>query len=103
MLFKYWIGRWRQRRRRIPSFFTPEIAAPVEACRVSVDDAGLWMRRISQRLAEQAFCRSGIAQPREHKVDHGAGGVDGSAEKTPTALDTNVGLITRQDLWLGLR
>ena len=29
MLFKYWTGRWRQRCRRIPSFFTPEIATPL--------------------------------------------------------------------------
>ena len=51
------------------------------------------MRRIRQRLAEQAFGRSGIAQPREHEVDRGAGGIDGSVEVAPTALDTNVGLI----------
>ena len=28
MLFTYWTGRWRQRRRRMPSFFTPAIAEP---------------------------------------------------------------------------
>ena len=51
------------------------------------------MRRISERLAEQAFGRSGIAQAREHEVDRGAGGIDGSVEVAPTALDTNVGFI----------
>ena len=51
------------------------------------------MRRSRQRLAEQALGRSGIAQPREHEVDRGAGGIDGSVEVAPTTLDTNVGLI----------
>ena len=51
------------------------------------------MRRISQRLAEQAFGRRGMAQPREHEVDRRAAGIDGSVEVAPTALDTNVGLI----------
>ena len=51
------------------------------------------MRRIRQRLAEQAFSRSGIAKPREREVDRGPGGIDGSVEVAPTALDTNVGLI----------
>ena len=55
-------------------------------------------------LAEQAFGRRGMAQPREHEVDRGAAGIDGSVEVAPTALDTNVGLIdTPQDLWVGLR
>ena len=49
----------------------------VEACRVRVDDAGLRMRRIRQRLAEQTFGRRGIAEPREHEVDRGSGGIDG--------------------------
>ena len=65
----------------------------VEACLVGVDNPGLWMRRISQRLGEQAFGRRGIAQAREHEVDRGAGGIDGSVEVAPTALGTNVGLI----------
>ena len=60
---------------------------------VRIDNPGLWMRRIRQRLAEQAFGRSGIAQPREHEVDRGSGGIDGSVEVAPTPLDTNVGLI----------
>ena len=51
------------------------------------------MRRIRQRLAEQAFGRSGIAQPREHEVDRGSGGIGGSIEVAPATLDTNVGLI----------
>ena len=51
------------------------------------------MRRISERLAEQAFGRSGIAQAREHEVDRGTGGIDGSVEVAPPALDTNVGFI----------
>ena len=33
------------------------------------------MRRISQRLAEQAC---GVAQPREHEVNRSAGGIEGS-------------------------
>ncbi len=65
----------------------------VEACRVRVDDAGLRMRRIRLRLAEQAFGRRGIAEPREHEVDRSSGGIDGSVEVAPTPLDTNVGLI----------
>ena len=62
----------------------------VEACSVRVDDAGPRMRRISQRLAEQAFGRRGIAPPREHEVDRSASGIDGSVEVAPTAPDTNV-------------
>ena len=60
------------------------------------------MQRIRQRLAEQAFSRSGIAQAREHEVDRGAGGIDGSVEVAPTALDTNAGLIDTPGLmgWL---
>ena len=59
------------------------------------------MRRNSERLAEQAFGRSGIAQAREHEVDRGAGGIDGSVEVAPTALDTNVSLIdTPGPVWL---
>ena len=74
----------------------------VEACLLDVDDAGLRMRRNSQRLTEQAFGRRGIAQAREHEVDRGAGGIDGSVEVAPTALDTNVGLIDTPGLigWL---
>ena len=51
---------------------------------------------------EDAGDRRAIAQPREHEVDRGAGGVDGSAEIAPTALDTNVGLIDTPGLigWL---
>ena len=60
---------------------------------VRIDNPGRPMRRIRQRLAEQAFGRRGIAQPREHEVDRGAGGIDGSVEVAPTTLDTNVGLI----------
>ena len=51
------------------------------------------MGRIRQRLAEQAFGRSGITQPREHEVDRGGGGIDGSVEVAPTPIDTNTGLI----------
>ena len=51
------------------------------------------MRRISQRLAEQASGRPGIAPHREHEVDRGAGGIEGSVEGAPAPLDTNVGLI----------
>ena len=83
--------------------FHPRNCRAVETGLVRVDDAELRMRRISQRLAEQACGRSGIAPPREHEVDRGAAGIDGSVEVAPTALDTNVGLITRQDLLVGLR
>ena len=65
----------------------------VEACLVRVDDARLRMRRISQRLTEQAFGRSSIAPAREHEVDRGAGGIEGAVEVAPAPLDTNVGLI----------
>ena len=69
---------------------------------VRIDNPGLPMRRMRQRLAQQAFGRSGIAQPREHEVDRGAGGIDGSVEVAPTPLDTNVGLIDTPGLigWL---
>ena len=50
------------------------------------------MRRVSQRLAEQTFGRSGIA-PREHEVDRGSGEIDDTVEVAPATLDTNVGLI----------
>ena len=73
--------------------FHPRNCRAVETGLVRVDDAGLRMRRISPRLAEQACGRSGIAPPREHEVDRGAAGIDGSVEGAPTALDTNVGLI----------
>ena len=42
-------------------------------------------------------------RPREHEDDRGAAAIDGSVEVAPTALDTNVGLIDTQDLWVGLR
>ena len=60
------------------------------------------MRRNSQRLTEQAFGRCGIAQAREHEVDRGIGGIDGSVEVGPPALDTNAGLIDTLGLmgWL---
>ena len=82
--------------------FHPRNCRAVETGLVRVDDAGLRMRRISQRLAEQACGRSGIAPPREHEVDRGAAGIDGSVEGAPTALDTNVGLIDTPGLigWL---
>ena len=82
--------------------FHPRNCRAVETGLVRVDDAGLRMRRISQRLAEQACGRSGIAPPREHEVDRGAAGIDGSVEVAPTALDTNVGLIDTPGLsgWL---
>ena len=51
------------------------------------------MCRISQRLAEQACGRCGIASPREREVDRGAGGIEGAVEVAPAPLDTNVGLI----------
>ena len=60
---------------------------------VRIDKPGLSMRRIRQRLEEQAFSRRGIAQAREHEIDRGAGRIDGLVEVAPTALDTNVGLI----------
>ena len=65
----------------------------VAACSVRVDDAGPRMRRIRQRLAEQAVGRRGIAPPRAHEVDRSASGIEGAGEGAPTAPDTNVGLI----------
>ena len=64
--------------------FHPRNCRAVETGLISVDAAGLRMRRISQRLAEQACGRSGIAPPREHEVDRGAAGIDGSVEVAPT-------------------
>ena len=51
---------------------------------------------------EQACSRRGIAQARAHEVDRDAGGIDGSGEGAPTALDTNVGLIDTPGLLGGL-
>ena len=77
---------------------------PVAAGSVRGDDAGPRMRRIRQRLAEQAVGRRGIAPPRAHQVDRRASGIEGAGEGAPTAPDTNVGLIdTPQDLLVGLR
>ena len=64
----------------------------VAACSVRVDDAGPRMRRIRQRLAEQAVGRRGSAPPRAHAVDRSASGIEGAGEGAPTAPDTNVGL-----------
>ena len=66
---------------------------PVAAGAVRVDDAGPRMRRIRQRLAEQAVGRRGSAPPRAHAVDRRASGIEGAGEGAPTAPDTNVGLI----------
>ena len=69
--------------------------------RPGIDDPGLWMGRIRQRLTKLAFGRRGIAQPREHEVDRGSGGIDGSVEVAPATLDTNVGFIDTPGLiWL---
>ena len=61
---------------------------------ISVDDAGLWMRRVSERLAEQAFGRCGIAQSREHEVDRGTGGIDGSIEVARVQLNKGTKSVT---------
>ena len=50
------------------------------------------MRRIRQRLADQAVGRRGRAPPRAHAVDRRASGIEGAGEGAPTAPDTNVGL-----------
>ena len=65
----------------------------VEASLIGVDDAGLRMRWIAERLAEQALGRRGIAQRRQQEVDSGTGGIDGPVEVTPTALDSNIRLV----------
>ena len=65
----------------------------VEASLISVDDAGLRIRWIAERLAEQTFGRRGIAQCRQQEVDGGTGGIDGPIEVTPTALHSNIRLI----------
>ena len=93
MLFKYWTGRCRQRRRRVPSSFNCCNRRAIEAGLISVDDAGLRMRWIAESLAEQAFGRRGIAQRRQQEVDGGTGGIDGPIEVTPTAFHSNIRLI----------
>src|SRR5208337_1325669 len=65
----------------------------VEAGLISVDDAGLRMRWIAERLAEQTLGRRGIAQCRQQEVDGGTGGIDGPIEVTPTAPHSNIRLI----------
>src|ERR1035437_4274663 len=92
MLFKYWTGRCRQRRRRVPSSFTCNRRA-VEAGPISIDDAGLGGRWVAESLAEQALGRSSIAQRRQQEVDSGTGGIDGPIEVTPRALHSNIRLI----------
>ena len=44
-------------------------------------------------LRNRRVARRGIAPPRAHEVDRGAGGIEGSAEVAPATLDANVGLI----------
>src|SRR5271163_4822620 len=44
------------------------------------------MRWIAERIAEQAFGRSGITQRRQQEVDGGARRIDGPVEVTPTPL-----------------
>src|SRR6202166_803767 len=73
--------------------FHPGNRRAVETGLIGVDDAGLRMRWIGERLAEQAFGRRGIAQRRQQEVDSGTGGIDGPIEVTPTALDSNICLI----------
>ena len=63
----------------------------------------LRMRRIRQRLAEQACGRRGIAWDREHEIDRRVGGIDGSVEAAPTPLTRTSVSSIRQDLWVGLR
>src|SRR5450631_1277378 len=41
----------------------------IDGCFVGVDDTGLEMRRIAQRLAEEAFGRLRIAQGRQQEVN----------------------------------
>jgi len=65
----------------------------IEAGLIGVDDAGLRMRWIAQRHAEQALGRGGIAQRRQQEVDSGTGGIDGPVEVTPTALDSIIRLV----------
>jgi hypothetical protein len=65
----------------------------VEAGLIGVDDTRLRMRRIAERLVEQALGRRGMAQRRQQEVDGGASGIDGLLEVTPTALPSNVSLI----------
>ena len=65
----------------------------VEASLIGIDDTGLRMRWIAERLAEQLFGRSGIAQRRQQEVDGGTGGIDGPVEVTPSALYANIRLI----------
>ncbi len=63
------------------------------------------MPRNGRHLAEQECGRRTIAQARVHEVDRGSGGIDGSVDVVPTALDTNVGLIDTPglNLLVGLR
>jgi len=62
----------------------------VEAGLIAFDDAGLRMRWIAERPAEQAFGRRGIAQRRQQEVDGGTGGIDGPIKITPTAVHSNI-------------
>ena len=62
----------------------------LEVALIGVDDAGLRMRWIAERLTEQALGHCGIAHRREQEGDSGTGGIDGSIKVTPTALDPNI-------------
>ena len=77
----------------------------VAACSVRVDDAGPRMRRIRQRLAEQAVGRRGIAPPRAHEVDSIVAPAESRArEREPQRPLTQTSVSsTRQDLLVGLR
>ena len=93
MLFKYWTGRWRQRRRRSPSFFTPEIAEPYRRAWSVLMTRGCGCDGSVSALRNRRLAVAASRKPESTKVDRGAGGIDGSVEVAPTALDTNVGLI----------
>ena len=76
----------------------------VAACSVRVDDAGPRMRRIRQRLAEQAVGRRGIAPHPERTKSIVAPAESRAREREPQRPLTQTSVSsTRQDLLVGLR
>ena len=64
----------------------------VKAGLIGINDAGLRMRRVAERPAEQSGLQHHRARPTAGNHG-GASGVSGPVEVTPMALDSNIGLI----------
>jgi hypothetical protein len=55
----------------------------VDRCQIRVDDAGLRMTSVTQRLTKQPFGRIRVAQRRQQEIDGGTAGIDRPIQVTP--------------------